>query len=49
MSEQRGRDWLVTVVVLLLCGAILALFTDIETRAVRWLNPGARPSTDRSR
>ena len=49
MSEQRGRDWLVSVVVLLLCGAILALFTDLETRTLRRLNPDATPSVDRSR
>ncbi|MEB3351656.1 MAG: hypothetical protein VKM01_04960 [Cyanobacteriota bacterium] len=40
MSAKRSRDGLVTLVVLLLCGAILALFTDIETRAFRWVNCG---------
>jgi hypothetical protein len=34
------RDSLVTAVVLLICAGILALFTDVETRAVRWLTCG---------
>jgi hypothetical protein len=34
------RDSLVTAAVLLLCAGILTLFTDIEIRAVRWLNCG---------
>ena len=38
------RDSLVTAVVLLICAGILALFTDVELRAVRWLNCG--PLTD---
>ncbi|MEO1001886.1 MAG: hypothetical protein AAFX65_02095 [Cyanobacteria bacterium J06638_7] len=34
------RDSLVTGVVLLICAGILVLFTDVEIRAVRWLNCG---------
>lgn len=34
------RDILISLVVLLLCGGILVLFTDLELSAVRWLNCG---------
>jgi hypothetical protein len=34
------RDSLVTAAVLLICAGILALFTDVETKAARWLNCG---------
>ena len=34
------RDGLVTGAVLLICAAILVLFTEVEIKAVRWLNCG---------
>ncbi|MBU6251084.1 MAG: hypothetical protein KGO47_07970 [Cyanobacteria bacterium REEB417] len=35
MSTRNG---LISLAVLLLCGGILVLFTDIEVSAVRWVN-----------
>jgi len=37
LSKQH---WLVSGLLVLLCGGILVAFTDIEVRAVRWLNCG---------
>lgn len=34
------RNGLVSAVLLLLCGAILVLFTDIEMSAMRWFSCG---------
>ncbi|MCP9889173.1 hypothetical protein KBY96_14725 [Cyanobium sp. ATX 6A2] len=34
------RDSLVTAAMLLICAGILVLFTDVETKALRWLNCG---------
>jgi hypothetical protein len=34
------RNTLISLAVLLVCGAILVLFTDLELTAVRWLNCG---------
>ncbi|MEB3234567.1 MAG: hypothetical protein VKM98_03980 [Cyanobacteriota bacterium] len=34
------RHSLITLVVLLLCGGILVLFTDLELSLVRWVNCG---------
>ncbi|MEB3350489.1 MAG: hypothetical protein VKO00_10770 [Cyanobacteriota bacterium] len=49
MSASRPRHGLVTAAVLLICAAILTLFTDIETRALRRLTPTATPSAGKSR
>ena len=37
MSKQH---WLVSGVLVLLCGGVLVLFTDVEASLVRWLNCG---------
>lgn len=37
---MNKRDALVSVVVLLLCGGLLVLFTDIEVGVVHWVNCG---------
>jgi hypothetical protein len=37
---MRKRDGVVSVVVLLLCGGLLVLFTDIELNVVHWVNCG---------
>ena len=34
------RNTLVSLAVLVLCGGILVLFTDLELSAVRWINCG---------
>jgi hypothetical protein len=31
-------DWQVTTLLVLICGGILVLFTDVELRLVRWVN-----------
>jgi len=36
---SRRQTW-ATLAVILLCGGILVLFTDVEVRLVRWLNCG---------
>ena len=55
MSDGNGlgagaRNWLVSGALVLLCGGILVLFTDIEITAVKWFNCGplATPSERRS-
>jgi hypothetical protein len=42
------RDSLVTAVVLLICGVILVLFTDVETQVEGWLRCGP-PATPAGR
>ena len=37
---MNKRDAVVSVVVLLLCGGLLVLFTDIEVGLVNWVNCG---------
>ncbi|MDH4405454.1 MAG: hypothetical protein QE276_05495 [Cyanobium sp. D14.bin.5] len=37
MSKQH---WLVSGVLVLLCGGVFVLFTDVETSMVRWVNCG---------
>ena len=39
------RQSLATVAVILLCGGILVLFTDVEVDLVRWLNCGPLATT----
>jgi len=34
------RQSLISLMVLLLCGAILVMFTDLELSLVRWINCG---------
>ena len=34
------RHWLVSGALVLLCGGVLVLFTDVEDSLVRWLNCG---------
>jgi hypothetical protein len=34
------RNTLISLAVLVLCGGILVLFTDLELSAVRWINCG---------
>jgi hypothetical protein len=43
---MQRRDGLITVAVLLVCGAILVLFTDVELAAVRWVNCGPLASPE---
>jgi hypothetical protein len=45
----NGRNWLVTVILALLCGGIMVLFTDIEGAPLRWLRCGPLASPDQSR
>lgn len=44
------RNTMISLVVLLLCGGILVLFTDLELSAVRWLScgPWSTPSERQS-
>jgi hypothetical protein len=42
-----GRNWLVSVILALLCGGILVLFTDIEGAPMRWLRCGPLASQER--
>ncbi|MEB3199511.1 MAG: hypothetical protein VKK62_03140 [Synechococcaceae cyanobacterium] len=37
---MNKRDLVVSTAVLLLCGGLLVLFTDIEVGLVRWVNCG---------
>ena len=37
---MTSRQTLATVAVVLLCGGILVLFTDVEVQLVRWFNCG---------
>ena len=37
---MRKSDWLVSALLVLICGGILVLFTDIEVSAVRWFSCG---------
>ena len=41
---SRRQTW-ATVAVILLCGGILVLFTDVEVGLVRWLNCGPLATT----
>ena len=43
---MQRRDSLISVAVLLLCGTILVLFTDVELAAVRWVNCGPLASQE---
>ena len=38
---MTSRQTWATVAVVLLCGGILVLFTDVEVQLVRWFNCGA--------
>ena len=37
---MNARNWLVSGVLVVLCGGILVLFTDIEVSMVRWFSCG---------
>ena len=37
---MKPRTSLISLAVLLICGGLLVLFTDIEVSAVRWFNCG---------
>ena len=37
---MNRRQTLISLVVALLCGGVLILFTDVEVQLVRWLNCG---------
>ncbi|MCS5706114.1 hypothetical protein NZK27_07905 [Synechococcus sp. FGCU-3] len=37
---MNARNWLVSGALVVLCGGILVLFTDIEVSAVRWFSCG---------
>ncbi|MFU8885036.1 MAG: hypothetical protein ACNA8O_06220 [Cyanobacteriota bacterium] len=42
-------NWLISGALVLLCGGILVLFTDVELRLVRWVNCGPlAPASERS-
>ncbi len=43
------RNTVISLAVLLICGGILVLFTDLELSAVRWLNCGPWPSQSEHR
>lgn len=47
---MERRHSLIALVLLLLCGGILVLFTDLELSVVRWVNCGplSSPSERRS-
>ncbi|QNG27298.1 MULTISPECIES: hypothetical protein [unclassified Synechococcus] len=47
---MTSRQTWATAAVILLCGGILVLFTDVEVGIVRWFNCGplSTPSEDRS-
>jgi hypothetical protein len=45
----NGRNWLISGVLVLLCGGILVLFTDIEVTAVHWFNCGPLAPLDERR
>lgn len=38
--KMNKRNSLISLMVLLVCGAILVLFTDVELSLVRWINCG---------
>lgn len=41
-------NWLVSALLVLICGGILVLFTDVELRLVRWVNcSGLAPGIER--
>ena len=44
------KNWLISGALVLLCGGILVLFTDVEVGLVRWFNCGplSTSSEDRS-
>jgi hypothetical protein len=45
---MRKSDWLVSALLVLICGGILVLFTDVELRLVRWVNcSGLAPGIER--
>lgn len=37
---MASRNWLITLVLAVLCGGILVLLTDVEVSLVRWVNCG---------
>lgn len=37
---MNARNWLISAGLVVLCGGILVLFTDIEVSAVRWFSCG---------
>ncbi|MCP9775247.1 hypothetical protein [Cyanobium sp. WAJ14-Wanaka] len=37
---MTSKNWLISGVLVLLCGGVLVAFTDIEVRAVRWVSCG---------
>ena len=39
-NARIGRNALVSLALLVVCSAILALFTDVELTLVRWVNCG---------
>ncbi|WP_172820901.1 hypothetical protein [Cyanobium sp. NIES-981] len=44
-----SRNSLVSVILVLVCGAILSIFTDVELRLVEWLNCGPQAPADEQR
>ncbi|QVL53505.1 MAG: hypothetical protein KFB97_03730 [Cyanobium sp. M30B3] len=46
---MRKSDWLVSALLVLICGGILVLFTDVELRLVRWVNCNVQaPASERN-
>jgi hypothetical protein len=43
------QHWLVSGALVLLCGGVLVLFTDVETSLVRWVNCGPIAPADERR
>jgi len=37
---MTAKNWLISAALVLLCGGILVLFTDVEESLVRWINCG---------
>jgi hypothetical protein len=40
------KNWLISGALVLLCGGILVLFTDVEIGLVRWFNCGTLSTPD---
>lgn len=46
---MNTRNWLISGALVVICGGVLVLFTDIEVSAVRWWNCGPlAPESERT-
>jgi hypothetical protein len=46
---MQRRTTLVSAVLVIVCGAILVVFTDVELRVVEWINCGPRSLANEQR